>query len=165
MLIDLTGRFGRNQLTTSNVKFGNRNFNIGQQSAEPRITLTRKANLRVITGYKYGIRSNSTGDEEQAVSHSVNTEVKYNILQSSSILGKFTFSNIDFTSAKGTPNANSTTAYMLLEGLMPGKNYLWNLDLTRRLSNSLEVNIQYEGRKPGTSRVVHVGRAAIRAIL
>ena len=165
ILFDLTGRYGTNQLSTSNVKFGNRNYHVLQNAMEPRITLTRGANIRIITGYRYSVKANTIGDEEKAVVHSVNTEMKYNILQSTSLLGKFTFSNIDFTSAKGSPNANSTTSYILLEGLMPGKNYLWNLDLTRRLSNSIEINIQYEGRKPGTSRVVHVGRAAIRAIL
>lgn len=165
ILIDLTGRIGTNRLSTSNVKFDNRNYDVLQRSAEPKLTLTRGATFRVITGYRYGVKTNTLGDQEQAVSHSVNTEVKYNILQSTSLLTKFTFSNIDFTSSKGTPNANSTTSYILLEGLMPGKNYLWNVDLTKRLSNSLEINIQYEGRKPGTSRVVHVGRAAIRAIL
>jgi hypothetical protein len=165
ILFDLTARVGTNQLNTSNVKFGNRNYNILQNAMEPRITLTKGAIIRVITGYRFSVKSNTIGDEEQAVIHSINNEIKYNILQSTSILGKFTFSNIDYTSAKGVPNANSTTSYILLEGLMPGKNYLWNLDLTRRLSNSIEINIQYEGRKPGTSRVVHVGRAAIRAIL
>jgi hypothetical protein len=99
------------------------------------------------------------------VSHSVNTEIKYNILQSTSIQGKFTFSSINFNSFNPIPNTNSPVAYIMLDGLLPGKNYLWSLDFTKRLSNNLELMIQYEGRKPGESRVVHVGRASIRAIL
>jgi hypothetical protein len=54
------------------------------------------------------------------------------------VLGKFTFSNIDYASVKGIPNANSTTSYILLEGLMPGKNYLWNLDLTEDFPTALK---------------------------
>jgi hypothetical protein len=52
----------------------------------------------------------------------------------------------------------------MLDGLLPGQNYLWNVDLTQRLSSFLELNFQYEGRKAGTSGVVHIGRAQIRAL-
>ncbi|HLA52734.1 MAG TPA: hypothetical protein VK618_05500, partial [Flavitalea sp.] len=96
---------------------------------------------------------------------SANTEIKYNLLQNTSIQGKFTYNTIRFTSLEAVPNVNSTASYILLDGLLPGKNYLWNLDVSKRLSRNLEMNIQYEGRKPGTSRVVHVGRASIRAML
>jgi hypothetical protein len=37
--------------------------------------------------------------------------------------------------------------------------------MTRRLSNNLEINIQYEGRKPGNANVVHIGRVSVRALL
>jgi hypothetical protein len=53
----------------------------------------------------------------------------------------------------------------MLEGLLPGKNFIWTLDLTKRLSSFLEMNAQYEGRKAGNSGLVNIGRASIRAIL
>ncbi len=162
---ELSGRSGFNQLVSSNIKFGNRNFNIRQNSAEPRFSYTRGSNFRVILGYKYSNKENQDGDLEQALSHSLNSEIKYNILQSTSIQAKFTYNTIRFTSSAITPNTNSPAAYIMLDGLLPGKNFLWNLDVTKRLSNSLELNVQYEGRKPGTSRVVHIGRASIRALL
>ncbi len=163
---DLIFKKGINALSTSNNKFGNRNYLIDIYSVEPRINYTRGGNFRVITGYKYTDKKNGQNDLEVYHSHAVSTEIKYNILQSSSVLGKITFSDIDFMSRKNqVANANSTVSYIILDGLLPGKNYLWNLDLTKRLSNNLEMTIQYEGRKPGTARVVHIGRATLRALL
>jgi hypothetical protein len=52
----------------------------------------------------------------------------------------------------------------MLDVLLPGKNYLWSLGLTKRLLNNVELNLQYDGIKAGTSKTVHVGRAAITAL-
>ena len=164
-LFDLTARTGVNDLQSSNPKFGNRNYKIDQSSLEPRITFTKGANFRTILGYKFSNKENSEGSMETSSSHAINTEVKYNILQSTSILAKFTFSNISFHSKDSVANTNSPASYIMLDGLLPGKNFLWTLDFTKRLSNNLEFNIQYEGRKPGTSRSIHIGRASIRALL
>lgn len=165
ILFDIAAKTGFNELATTNVKFDNRNYYINQRSLEPRLSFTRGANFRVILGYKYSGKENETGFREKSFSNSGNTEIKYNILQNTSLLGKFTYNNISFSSSEASPNINSTASYIILDGLQPGKNYLWNFDVSKRLSKNLEMNIQYEGRKPGTSRVVHIGRASIRALL
>jgi len=165
LLFDISARTGINELQSSNPKFGNRNYKIDQSSLEPRLTFTKGAYFRTIISYKFSNKENNEDSKETALSHAVNTEVKYNILQSTSILSKFTFSNISFTSKDHVVNVNSPASYIMLDGLLPGKNFLWTLDFTKRLSNSLEFNIQYEGRKPGLARSVHIGRASIRALL
>ena len=164
--VDIALKSGVNLLSTSNINFGNRNYKLDIYSAEPRLSYTQGSNFRVITGYKFTGKKNRENDLEEYTSHAINTELKYNILQSSSVLAKFTYSDILFSSRKNQPaNTNSTVSYIMLDGLLPGKNFLWNLDLTKRLSNNLEVNIQYEGRKPGSGKVVHIGRASLRALL
>jgi hypothetical protein len=163
--IEVTSRTGINQLITSNAKFDNRNYKVNQYSTEPRLTFTKGTNFRMGVGYKLSDKKNEQGSQERSKSNSLNTDVKYNILQSTSIMAKFTYTNITFSSLDSVPNINSSSSYILLEGLQPGKNFLWTLDLTKRLSNNLEFSMQYEGRKPGTSRIVHIGRASIRALL
>lgn len=48
---------------------------------------------------------------------------------------------------------------------MPGKNFVWSIDLSKRFMKTLEFTLRYEGRKPDNTRVIHVGRAGVRAIL
>ena len=162
---DITGKKGINALSTQNPKFDNRNYKIDQYSVEPRTILTRGANFRLIFGYKYTYKKNQQGFDEEYSSNALNSEIKYNILQSTSIQGKFGYGNISYRTSDPVNGLNSTVSYIMLDGLLPGKNFLWNLDFTRRLSNFLEFNLQYEGRKPGSARTVHIGRAAIRALL
>jgi hypothetical protein len=163
--LEMIARRGNNTLSTSNPKFNNRNYDIDHYALEPRLNFTKGANFRLTTGYRYTDKRNRIGFNEAYASHSLNNDLKYNILQSTSIQGKFTYTNIIYNSKDPGGSLNSTVNYILLDGLLPGKNFLWSLDLTRRLSNSLELNIQYEGRKPGAARVVHIGRASIRALL
>ncbi|MFM7838477.1 MAG: hypothetical protein ACKO6K_02830, partial [Chitinophagaceae bacterium] len=163
--LDWLARKGVNQLVSSNKDFGSRNYEILQYSGEPRITYTRSSNFRMGMGYKLGWKENREGERERAFSHVLNAEVKYNLLQQTSVQAKLTLNDIRYSSKTGVPKVNSPSAYILLEGLVPGTNFLWTVDLSKRLTKSLELNIQYEGRKPGASRVVHIGRASIRALL
>ena len=158
--LELIQRLNRQQLTVPNPKFDNRNYLIKIYAAEPRITYTRNSTFRLAgsfrTDFKQGL---SSAGNEPATIQSLNAEMKYNLLQSASLNGKLTLSNIKYEGA-----TNSTIAFIILDGLQPGKNVLWNADFTKRLANSLELNFQYEGRRPGTGRTVHIGRASLRAI-
>lgn len=158
--LELIGKTGQTQLATGNEKFDNRNYSVQQYSVEPKLSFTKGANFRVGGGYRYQHKDNRLGLSENLNSHAINADVKYNLLQNASLQGKFTYNTIQFPFP-----TNTTVSYIMLDGLQPGKNLLWSLDLTKRLGKNLEMNIQYEGRKPGENRVIHIGRASLRAIL
>jgi len=155
---DITGIKGMNALYTP--KFNNRNYELAIYSLEPNFNFVHQPNFRIQAGYKYESKKNLPAyGGERSTSHSFNTEAKYNILQNSSITAKFTLDNISYNAVP-----NTTVSYIMLNGLLPGSNYLWSVTLTKRLLNNLELNIQYDGRKPGSSRTVHTGRAGITAL-
>lgn len=142
-------------------KFSNRNYEIETINAEPRLTFTSGTNYRLSSSYEFSRKKNKViYGGEKSISNSLNAEGKYNAVNNTSLAGKLTYTNIDFT---GTPN--TTVSYIMLDALLPGKNILWNFDLTKRLGNNLELNFQYEGRKPAETRTIHIGRASLRAIL
>ncbi|MDQ2718685.1 MAG: hypothetical protein M3Z26_02810 [Bacteroidota bacterium] len=152
-----TNKFIRNELATP--AFTNRNYLVNEVSAEPVISYIYKSDFRVSMIYTYDIRNNKIGQMEKAVNNSLAAEVRYNVLSNGIVNGRFSFNNINFTD-----DANSTAGYILLDGLLPGKNYLWSVELTKKLVGNIEINLQYQGRKPGSSPVVHTGTASIRAI-
>jgi hypothetical protein len=157
-LLTLNGKKGGNALFTP--QFANRNYQLTTYSAEPLLTYIRGTSFRFAAGYRYDNKKNrEIYGGERSVSHAVNLESKYNILQSGSLTGTFTYNTIDYTAV-----ANTTVSYIMLDGLLPGKNYLWSLGFSKRLVNNLELNFLYDGRKAGSSRTVHVGRVGITAL-
>jgi hypothetical protein len=156
--LTVNGKKGLNGLFTP--QFANRNYQLAIYSIEPFLTFIRGTSFRLVTSYRFDSKKNlPLYGGEKSTSHAVNVESKYNILQSSSLNGKFTFNNISYAFP-----ANTTVSYIMLDGLLPGKNYLWSLGFSKRLLNNLELNFQYDGRKAGTSKTVHIGRAAITAL-
>jgi hypothetical protein len=51
----------------------------------------------------------------------------------------------------------------MLEGLRPGKNGTWNVSYQQNLSDHLQLNLIYDGRKSTETPVVHVGSVQLRA--
>ena len=156
-----TNKYIKNDLNTPS--FSNRNYSIKELSAEPSVSYIYKSNFRVSLIYTYDDRRNTILTMEKALNNAIAAEVRYNVLSNGTLNGRFSYNNIKFTGAPGS--ANSTVGYVLLDGLLPGKNYLWNVELTKRIAGNIELNLQYEGRKPGETRVIHTGRASVRAIL
>ncbi len=152
----------KNVLNTNGPKFNNRNYLVLQNIIEPSLSYVHKTNFRLSLTYSYGQKKNTIDSLEKATNHKLTADVRYNILSSSTLNARFSLNQIDFTGYPGA--ANSTVGYILLDGLLPGKNYLWNLEFTKRLAGNIEMSVQYEGRKPGETRTIHIGRASIRAI-
>jgi hypothetical protein len=159
--INVLTKKGENALYTPS--FENRNYQLDIASIEPQLTFLNKTVFRLQGSYKIDQKKNAVQyGGESSLSNAINLETKYNVLQNSSIIGRFTYNNIDFNSTDD--KANTPVSYIMLDGLLPGSNYLWSLDFTKRLFNNVELNLQYEGRKPGDTRTIHVGRAAVRAL-
>ena len=137
--LNTTIRQGTSGLINSSSNFDSSNYSLHLYSIEPDLTYTHKSNLRIGLGYRLSTKANSMEwGGQNYTSTGFNSDFKYNILQSTSIQGKFIFSEISYTSKEGTPSVTAPVSYIILEGLQPGRNYEWGLDFTKRLGSSLE---------------------------
>lgn len=156
----LNGVKGYNTLFTANSQLGNKNYDIQMASLAPTISFIKGTRFRVQAGYKWEEKKNSIAyGGEKVHSNEILLESKLNIVQQSAITARFTMNNLAFTGVQ-----TNTLSYILLDGLLPGQNYLWMLNVTRRIMKNLELNLQYDGRKTGAIHPIHTGRAAIVAV-
>jgi hypothetical protein len=51
----------------------------------------------------------------------------------------------------------------MLEGLQAVQNLTWKLLLQKNLTQFLDININYQGRKSETSQTIHTGNLQLRA--
>ncbi len=157
--VELIQKIANNQLTTPS--FSNRNYALKIVSTEPKLTYTYLTKYRLQASYMYASKTNALiFGGEKAINNAMNVEGKLNSVNNTSLLVKFSYNNIQYNS---TPN--TTVSYIMLDGLLPGKNFLWNVELTKRFGNNLELTLNYEGRKPGDTRIINIGRASLRALL
>ena len=149
---------GRTKLLTGGLE--NRNYDLHIQYVEPQLVFINRTVFRQLISYRAeGKKNDPQWGGERSLSQSIQSETKYNVLQNSSLTGRFTYNHIRYKYETNRP-----VAFIMLDGLLPGSNYLWALDFTKRILGNVELTLQYEGRKPAEVRTIHVGRAAVRAL-
>ena len=95
---------------------------------------------------------------EQLVQNRLGTSFTYSGKKQFTANGEFSFYNNAFTG-----NALSAVGFQMLEGLQPGKNQTWRLLVQKNLTQYLDININYQGRKSETSQTIHTGNIQLRA--
>jgi hypothetical protein len=154
--------------SSENQAFTSRNYTLEGWELGPKMTWLPLKGFRVIAQLKWKTGRNILPAAERAEQTNWSTEITWNPSAKANNQGfkaptslrlKGTFADVTYT---GAPN--SAVAFAMLEGLQNGKNFLWNLNLDRQLSKSMQLSLNYEGRKTGTNRVVHVARAQVRAV-
>ena len=135
-----------------------RNLDIDYYSINPEISYRPSTSVRINILYTFDKRTQLIEQMEFARSHDFTLSTTIRKASSSN----FNFS-LSFVNVKYNGEQNSPIEFDLLEGLKNGRNYIWNTLFTKRLSNSIDLNLSYEGRKTGDAPTVHIARAQIKA--
>ncbi|MCO5233638.1 MAG: hypothetical protein M9888_07895 [Chitinophagales bacterium] len=137
------------------------NFDYSQYKVNPSLSWLLKTILRATIGYEFDIKRNIQElGGELAKGNKLNLDLRYSIASKQTVETKFSIVLFKYNGINGT-----TKSYQILDGLQPGKNYVWNASYNRTLSNNLQLSISYDGRKTGAiSKVIHTGTATLRAM-
>jgi hypothetical protein len=139
--------------------FSIRDYHIKSNETEPKLSFQPTSSFRTTLSYKYAMKKNVEGIlGEKTFTNKFGIEIKYTTVRSGSLLARFSYIHIDFNA-----DENSSLAYDMLEGLHNGKNATWSLSLQRNLSNSVQLSLNYDGRKSEGAAIVHTGGVQFRA--
>lgn len=91
-------------------------------------------------------------------------QTKFGVNLSLASAKKFTLNgNFSYVNNLFSGNANSAVGFQMLEGLQPDKNLVWQVLLQRNITNFLDINLNYQGRKSEDVRAIHTGNVQLRA--
>jgi hypothetical protein len=141
-----------------------RNYEIHYMQLKPEISFQPKNTLRIsfLGGGTFKKNVFEGGNGEKVELYDGGVELKVNKLSQRNITGtvKYIRINADFNgTALGSP-----LGYEMLEALLPGNNFTWNITWQEKLMNGLQFSFSYEGRKSDTSKTIHIGRMQLSAL-
>jgi hypothetical protein len=149
---------------SSSTYLADRNYNVEGWKASPSLSIQPKNTIRFTANFAYTTKVNilEGSARESADLYETGLEVKANKLSRRTITGNFKFINIS-AHMNGT-SPNSPIAYEMFEALQIGKNFTWSAIWQEKLVNGLQLSFNYEGRKTGDNKVVHIGRMQVSAL-
>ncbi len=155
--LEATGETGR--VASNSDLIEGRTFSIDESSAQPRLTFQPGTAFRASFSAKLTDKRN---DDALGGGHAeirdLGTELRLNAPGKGGIQAAANLVRIAYDG-----EVNSSLGNEMLEGLKPGDNVTWSLLIQRTLSDHLQIDLTYNGRKSEGTNTVHVGGAQVRA--
>jgi hypothetical protein len=145
-----------NSSTTDDVS--SRNYNIEGYKVEPKIAYLFSRNASWDWFCEFQNKENKIGNSEVLKQTRIGTSFTYASEKKLTMNGEFSLYQNKF---KG--DDLSVVAFQMLEGLQKGQNLTWRLLIQRSLTQFLDINLNYQGRKSETSQTIHTGNVQLRA--
>ncbi len=146
-----------------------KNFKIESYTVTPELAYQPNNNLRFTGNYSFAnkqnlfppqtLPGNEPGPTEKGTFHEVGLDTRLSQVSKRTINATIKYIRIDYTG-----DENSAVGYEILNTLRPGNNATWNVSVQQRLSNGLNIMLNYDGRKPNDIRAVHTGRAQVSVL-
>lgn len=155
-LFTLSGKSFTSSSTSEN--YASRNFEIIGHQLAPKISYLFSKNASLDIFYEKQNKENKLGSNESLKQSKFGTSFSFASEKKLTVNGEFSWFDNQFVGSEFSP-----VAFQMLEGLQPGKNLTWRLLLQKNLTEYLDININYLGRKSETIKTVHTGNIQLRA--
>jgi hypothetical protein len=146
------------QASSYSENYGAKNYELKGYQLAPKISYLFSQNASWDIFYEFQNKKNKIGDLEQLDQQRFGTSFSFSSKKQFTMNGEFSLYENNF---KG--NDQSPVAYQMLEGLQSGKNTTWRLLIQKKLTDYLDINFNYQGRKSETSQAIHTGSVQLRA--
>ena len=143
---------------TKSENYESRNFEINGFLILPKLSylLNEKASFDIF--YEYQNKKNKIGSLDNLNQTKFGTSFNYIDDKKFTINGECTLINNNFKGDELSP-----AAFQMLEGLQSGQNVTWRLLMQKNLTQYLDLNLNYQGRKSEESQTIHTGNIQLRA--
>ena len=138
--------------------FPEKNYDIKGFQLAPKISYLFSKNTSWDLFYELQSKENKKGSFETLLQNRFGTSFSY--------VGKMNLilnGEISFYQNKFRGNDLSSIGFQMLEGLQTGQNLTWRILLQKKLTQFLDINFNYQGRKSESSSAIHTGNVQLRA--
>nr|WP_315221385.1 hypothetical protein [uncultured Flavobacterium sp.] len=155
-LFNLFAKTIQNELISED--FVERNYQLEGYQLAPKISYLFSKNTSLDFFYELQNKKNRIGNFETLSQNRLGTSFSYAGDKKITVNGEFSFYENRFEG-----NEFSSVGFQMLEGLQSGQNLVWKLLLQKNITQFLDVNLNYQGRKSETGATVHTGNVQLRA--
>ncbi len=132
-----------------------RNYLINSYAISKELSYQPSPEFRISITYIFSPKSNPQGTEKNE-NQQYAGEIRWQRTQKTNLLLNIRYIQNDYNAEANTP-----IAYDMLEALAIGTNYTFSLNWQQKLSNGLQLTLNYEGRRSPPLPWVHLGRVQV----
>lgn len=155
-LTSLSGKSIATELISEN--YSSKNYEINGFQIAPKLTYLFSKTTSWDVFFEFQKKSNLIAERELLLQQRWGSSFTYTGKKQFTMNGE-----ISFYQNKFEGNELAPVAYQMLEGLQKGENLTWRLLIQKNLTQYLDINLNYQGRKSESSKAIHTGSVQLRA--
>ena len=146
------------QTSLQSENYPEKNFEIKGYQLAPKISYLFSKSTSWDLFYELQNKDNQIGNLETLLQNRFGTSFTFAGKNKLTMNGE-----VSFYQNKFVGNEFSSVGFQMLEGLQSGQNLTWRLLLQKNLTQFLDINLNYQGRKSESTQTIHTGSVQLRA--